>query len=333
MAASGKLLVRLYAQLLTLHPRRYRQEYRDELQTVFSLVVDEAAERSAISLLGTALREFRDLPGALIREHIRERRKRGMETQLSTLEIDERPGRWTEVLAGIWPFLIWGPGAVILAYLPVPLRRYWGAIPGIIVFALPILIGMGIGWIKKFPRWSYPYVGLVLGSLAALGLNPLLLFSLIFPRGSVWSAWAQILIALGYFILACGLLLLTARRWHPLKPLYQGIRQDWTRLSFGLFTLAAVLFGGIDHEEDPTLTIYVIAPTIILALGALLYLRSTAKSQRILALLFSLLLAVSARLVGGKLFYGLYGMTAAAIIFIPALLELLTPLNKPATGK
>jgi len=46
-----------------------------------------------------------------------------METQLSTLEIDERPGRWTEVLAGIWPFLIWGPGAVILAYLPVPIRR------------------------------------------------------------------------------------------------------------------------------------------------------------------------------------------------------------------
>ncbi len=329
MTASGKLLVRLYAQLLTLHPRRYRQEYRDELQTVFSLVVDEAAERSAISLLGTALREFRDLPGALIREHIRERRKRGMETQLSTLEIDERPGRWTEVLAGIWPFLIWGPGAVILAYLPVPIRRYWGAIPEIIVFALPILIGMGIGWIKKFPRWSYPYVGLVLGSLAALGLNPL--FSLIFPRGSEWSAWGQILIVLSYSILACGLLLLTARRWRPLQPLYQGIRQDWTQLSFGLFPLAAVLFGGIDHEEDPTLTIYVIAPTIILALGALLYLRSTAKAQRILALLFSLLLAVSVRLVGGKLFYGLFGMIAAAIIFIPALLELLTPLDKPAT--
>lgn len=188
---------------------------------------------------------------------------------------------------------------------------------------------MGIGWIKKFPRWSYPYVGLVLGSLAALGLNPL--FSLIFPRGSEWSAWGQILIVLSYSILACGLLLLTARRWRPLQPLYQGIRQDWTQLSFGLFPLAAVLFGGIDHEEDPTLTIYVIAPTIILALGALLYLRSTAKAQRILALLFSLLLAVSVRLVGGKLFYGLFGMIAAAIIFIPALLELLTPLDKPAT--
>ena len=329
MAANGKLLVRVYAQLLTLYPRRYRQEYRDELQTVFSLVVDEAAERSAISLLGTALREFRDLPGALIREHIRERRKRGMETQLSTLEIDERPGRWTEVLAGIWPFLIWGPGAVILAYLPVPIRRYWGAIPGIFVFALPILIGMGIGWIKKFPRWSYPYVGLVLGSLAALGLNPL--FSLIFQRGSVWPAWPQILIVLGYSILACGLLLLTARRWHPLQPLYQGIRQDWTQLSFGLFPLAAVLFGGIDHDEDPVLTFYVIAPTILLALGALLYLRSTAKAQRILTLLFSLLLAVAVRLVGGKFFYGLFGTIAAAIIFIPALLELLTPLDKPAT--
>ena len=253
-----------------------------------------------------------------------------METQLSTLEIDERPGRWTEVLAGIWPFLIWGPGAVILAYLPVPIRRYWGAIPGIIVFALPILIGMGIGWIKKFPRWSYPYVGLVLGSLAALGLNPL--FSLIFPRGSVWPAWA-ILIVLGYSILVCRLLLLAARRWHPLQPLYQGIRQDWTQLSFGLFPLAAVLFGGIDHEEDPTLTIYVIAPTIILALGALLYLRSRTKAQRILALLFSLLLAVAVRLVGGKFFYGSFGMIAAAVIFIPALLELLTPVNQPATGK
>jgi lipoprotein signal peptidase len=123
-------------------------------------------------------------------------------------------------------------------------------------------------------------------------------------------------------------LLLAARAWRPLRSLYEGVRRDWTRLSFGLFVSAGILFGLIEHEEDPALTVFVFLPSLIVLLGAFAYLRSATKAQRILAMLISLALAIGVRAAGGKLFYGGYGAVLGAIIFIPALLELL-----PSTGQ
>ena len=63
-------------------------------------------------------------------------------------------------------------------------------------------------------------------------------------------------------------------------------------------------------------------------LAALVYLRSTTKAQRILALLVSLVLAVAVRVVVGKIFYATYGAVVGVIVFIPALLELMPRMDR-----
>ena len=186
-----------------------------------------------------------------------------------------------------------------------------------------LLLGLGVGWYKRWPRWSYPYLGLALFVLGGFVVNAI--FRVVFEVGPEWPFLPQAMIAIGVFALTMGVLLLAARAWQPLRSLYQGVRRDWTRLSFSLFLGGGILFGLIEHEEDPALTVFVFLPSLIVSLGAFVYLRSATKAQRILAMLISLALAIGVRAAGGKLFYGGYGAVLGAIIFIPALLELLPP--------
>jgi len=330
MKHRAQILVRLYARLLSLYPRRYRADYGEELQTVFSLVVNEAAQRGRFSVIRLGWRELRDLPGAVIREYLREGRKRKMETSTITPTGDGRSS-WGETLAGLWPFLFLGPVSVTMTYLTVPAWFQYSETPKYlsIVFVLSMLVGLGVAWAKGWPRWSYPYIGfaMVVGGLAIGGT----VSSMVFTVGPEWPVLPQVLIAVGAFGLVVGILTLIARAWRPLHSLYRGIRQDWTRLSFGLFTGVLVLFGGggIDLDEDPIFTLNVFVPSLVVLAGALVYLRSTTKAQRILALLVSLTLAVAVRVVGGKIFYGTYGAVVGAIVLIPALLELLPRPAKP----
>ena len=251
-----------------------------------------------------------------------------METSTSTPTGDERSS-WGETLAGLWPFLL-GPVSVIMAYLTMPAWFQYSETPKYlsIIFVLSMLVGLGMGWAKGWPRWSYPYIGfaMVVGGLAIGGT----VSSMVFTVGPEWPVLPQVLIAVGAFGLIVGILTLIARAWRPLHSLYRGIRQDWTRLSFGLFTVVSVLFGGIDLDEDPIFTLNVFVPSLILLVGALVYLRSTTKAQRMLALLVSLILAVAVRVVGGKIFYGTYGAVVGVIVLIPALLELLPRPAQPS---
>jgi hypothetical protein len=73
MKRSAQILVWIYARLLSLYPQQYRAEYGEELQIVFRLVVNEAAQRGRFSVIRLGWREMRDMPGAVIREHRRER--------------------------------------------------------------------------------------------------------------------------------------------------------------------------------------------------------------------------------------------------------------------
>jgi predicted ABC-type sugar transport system permease subunit len=168
---------------------------------------------------------------------------------------------------------------------------------------------------------------LVLGNLVGNAIA-----RLVFSVGPEWPYWPLFTVVVGSHALVLGALMLAARAWQPLQPLYHSLRRDWTRLSFGLFVLVSFLFGAIDHEEDPRLTLFVLLPPLIVALGALVCLRNTNKAQRILAMLIGLVLAVGLRALGGKPFYGEYAMQLAAIIFLPALLALLPPPNRSRTA-
>lgn len=320
--------VRLYARLLRLYPRRFREEFADEMQAVFA---EAAAKAKGAERLELIVREVRDWPGAVILAHWQERKTEAdMETLIKASNGRERIS-WIETLVGLWPFLLFGPVSVLLAYpYPMPDWRYVLSRRILIACVSLFPLGLGIGWFKRWPRWSYTYLGLALLVLSGFVVNAI--FRIVFEVGPEWPFWPQAMIAIGVFALTMGVLLLAARAWRPLLSLYLGVRRDWTQLSFGLFLGAGILFGLIDHEEDPVLTVFVFLPSLIVLLGAFAYLRSATKAQRILAMLTSLALAIGVRAAGGKFFYGGYGAVLGVIIFIPALLELLPPAD-PSRAK
>ncbi len=69
------LLTAVYGWLLQLYPRSFQDEYGIEMIDVFADAVSNSAEINTFSLLRIFVRELRDLPRALWREHTTARRK------------------------------------------------------------------------------------------------------------------------------------------------------------------------------------------------------------------------------------------------------------------
>ena len=62
------LLIRVYAALLHLYPRRFRIEFGDEMQRVFADAVNDAARHGPVALLMVCAREVWEMPAALVRD-------------------------------------------------------------------------------------------------------------------------------------------------------------------------------------------------------------------------------------------------------------------------
>jgi hypothetical protein len=62
---------RLYALLLGLFPRSYREEYGDELRAVFNLSLDDALKQGKLEATIVVLRELAGLPKAIFYEYLR----------------------------------------------------------------------------------------------------------------------------------------------------------------------------------------------------------------------------------------------------------------------
>jgi hypothetical protein len=229
---------------------------------------------------------------------------------------------WTETLVGVLPFVIFGPLTVLLAF-PFPYTAWRTSAGGMvlvgIVYALPLMIGFAWSWAKGWRRSLFPYLGLVL----------LLLLSLTATGASMTPARAlyglpfllQLTIAFGVPVILIGVMVLTFRNLHAFYPLYQSIRRDWTLLSFGLSIGVTILFSMIDHEEEPSLRLSILLPGVIMATGAVLYLRDKTKARRVLILLSSIILALIVRILDGSFFYLLAGVPLGIIVFLPALLD------------
>ena len=72
-------IIRSYALLVRLYPRKFRDKFADEMQSVFADSIAEAAQRGLAALIALCLQELRDLPGAILREHWQARSKSIME--------------------------------------------------------------------------------------------------------------------------------------------------------------------------------------------------------------------------------------------------------------
>ncbi len=100
-----------YHLLLTLYPQGYREEYGEELQTVFDLSMEDVIKLGRLAAAKVFLLEVIHLPGAILLEHLRERRKNKMVRKTDRL-LNFPPGSRHETLVALAPFLV-------LAGLPI----------------------------------------------------------------------------------------------------------------------------------------------------------------------------------------------------------------------
>ncbi len=170
------------------------------------------------------------------------------------------------------------------AVLPIPVLVAVASL-ALLAFSGAFLVVLGVGWVEGFPRWSYPHGGLVLAFTSLVVADRLDLW-IIFNR---YARWIPLLVM-------AAIALLLGRLWRPLRSLYKGVWHDWSRLSFGLYgilPLALMIVFDEVHGEEP----YVAVLGVILAIGALAYMRSSRTWQRALTLLLGMTLAWTAATV------------------------------------
>ena len=321
-------LARLYAWSLRLYPLQYRLNYASELQTVFEMAVDEASTNGIIAVLWFGLRELSDIPGALLFQLRRERRNRKMEGEHYNGSQSEALS-WKGAFIGLVPLLLTIVWLVLIFELfslintaspqnqPMVVR---GILTIFLVF-FPVVAGVVWGLAKGAPRWAYLHLGLVisfLGMLLFFGVaaasrmyNPRL-----FDTPSAWTRWLYQVGPWAAFVIISVLFILLARAWRPLQPFYQGMKDDWTLLSFSLSTsIIWFLLAGLGEIPPSFLWPYRLAGMMILFAGVLFYLRSSSPSTRIFVLLAALSLAMVVFGVGRSAYWGNFISGEPRLIF------------------
>lgn len=258
----------------------------------------------------------------------------------------ERPTSWTATLVGVAFFVVLGL-ALILGEIP----HEWVApswLPGLgsalllssFVFAVIIL---GVGWVKGFPRWSYPYVGFVpLVSLYMMWVATpgLRIFNYTFGRNDLWGwrSWIP-------FLVMAAIVLLITHSLRPLLKLFTNIWEDWTLLTFGMFGFMPLLIGIRFDEMDRLYSLrFMVVLTLLMSGTALAYLRSMRGWQRALALLVGIILTATIVTVAPAVYWSEHGwvnvqrtLTAGvivvAVLFSPALIGVLHRQGSPVVAR
>ena len=283
--------------LLRLYPPGFRAIFQDEIQSVFSQTISDAARQGSLAVIKVFLRELIDLPAAAFQEHRRERSANNASQAKLNEEIIPKLTRH-EVFLAFAVFLI-PTGLVLLNASDSPLVTIFVP-PTMLVL---ILGGCVAGLIKRFPRWSLPYYGLVISGFVFLFLfqgeaqriSALLSSRFVMqPHDEVgrlllvafWDGmvWFTLLALMAFTFMLLSII-------PGFRPLIQRLWDDWTRLSYLLYgssVLALVLI--YDAYQYPAgFDLMIIT---CLAAGAWGYLRSSSPSNRFLALLSGLSISI-----------------------------------------
>jgi hypothetical protein len=266
--------------LLAFYPKDFRAEFELEMTAVFSQALN--GQRSATARL--LWRELRDWPGVVWSTHHAERREIMMSTS-STLEQPDPSHQlvpassWRSAWLAALGYLVYlwiAAAEAILIALSEPLHLTWVMQSRIVGYAAGVILAVDLivvllCWRRGWPRWSLPYLGVVLTWLV------LVFQSLIKNDGSllIFTAPLVALVIIGLAVLGS--------RWKGLHSFYERLHRDWTL--FGLAYLSYtpwvfILMG----DETPYQTTGTLLSTALLALGVLVYMRCTELWQRVLVL-------------------------------------------------
>ncbi len=285
-------IIRVYLTLLALFPGKYRQEYEEELEYAIRMAVEQAQAKGRLYLARLAWRELRDLPKALLRAHLEERRGRMMNLQPGA-HLPEGPIKNWKLGALFVPFSLPLLGAV-LGFVD---RLKLGWVPlGVGYLLLGLLVVTWVaGLVKGFPAWSLPAMGVILFFVSLplkLGFQGMILNATKPPGPVFWPdsiperlglyTWFNLAyVAIAALIVVILLLI---------SPLFlQRARQDWSLLSFLVYGLSIPYV--ILNDPYRGLAPYELASILILAAGAALFVIAPGRRQRLLALLLAAFLA------------------------------------------
>jgi len=264
-----------YSLLLHLFPKAYREEYGDELQMVFDSLLVDAMKDGWMEVIVVISRELVGLPKAILYEYLREIRKARMNKGFYS-RFDFANGSWIEFLTSLFPFFLAGGVMPLLSYLGRTriISGMFGAIIVLPLLGLFIILLM-VGAKKGLPRWSLPYLGLLMSMLSlyllsiVFGTPIYLLFRNLRNQSMLlvdilWDGifWYGLLFAIF-------LLVLLSR----VSSTFQHFKNDWTLSCF-------VLYGGVPFALWITFDEYIgdepytLLAFLVLAGGAWIYLRS-----------------------------------------------------------
>ena len=233
---------------------------------------------------------------------IREKRTNPHTTDTSSTSSPTSRG---EILAGVGLFLFLG---LVQLYMNLPYD--WGRMDKRIalssyIFAMLFIIpamGYAVGWVKGFPRWSYPYVGV------------LLLISLYFMNVSTpgvsffgyevfgrelwgWRSW----IPLGIAALVA---LIISRSFRPIMKFFTNGWQDWTLFTFGMFGwMPLLVWVGFDEIDNLFTMYFTVGLNMVTILSSYAYMRSTKMWQRVVALSAGIVIPVVVASLGSTLYW------------------------------
>lgn len=287
-------LTSIYRLLLNAYPPSYRVQFEDEMYDTFIEGVDESESLGALTSF--LLREFRDIPKALVKAYWdgwMTRLQNGIQILqdiASTSDLPPAPpdGResWRQALFELSPFVASAFLLILITYLPFSgVNAGWQRDPDflgkvIMPLTLPFLL---LGLARGLPRWAYPFGGLLLGHQLFVSY-----------QSGMWL----FLIAM---VFAYSLLVAAAIATDPqpsllpilIRRVGQSLSLDWTRLSFGVFgATPLILLMAFDDAHADNRTPYLALSALGMVVSAFVYCRSRTASAQIAALLTGLTLTI-----------------------------------------
>jgi hypothetical protein len=282
-----------------LYPQTFREEYGQELQSVFDLSVEEASIRGGFEVERLILRELVSLPEAVFLEHLRERRRAVMNKSFDSY-FDFASGSWKEFLTALLPFFLAGALMPLLNILGRA-GMTTNAVSTVILLGLfgLFLVLLAVGVKVGMPRWSLPYFGFLMAILSTYLFSAIFGTPLYFLFGNLRDRSLLFIDILWdgifwYGLLTAIVVLIVMSR---IVPAFQRFRNDWTQLCF-------ILYGGVPFallltfddyaSEEP----YTFASFLALAVGAWFYLHRQGEWKRFGSLFVALTLAMFIAVVG-----------------------------------
>jgi hypothetical protein len=179
-SALDRIAIWVFALVLKLYPRRFREMFAEEMLEVFSLAAGEASQDGVVAVVRTLLRELVELPIALLLEHVYQWRKRSMGLLQYNNLGEIRMARW---VARGTSLLIGGSALFLILFNE-----------DIIQDPTPPTLIMGVLSLFVLAAWRWERIG---GTLALLA-SPVFFISAIIEMpsivGLITPIWVLILI-------------------------------------------------------------------------------------------------------------------------------------------